>query len=84
MPGSTATWSPALEEQAAAAVQFARFAGVCRPFAPIYRSGDGRAASRAALAGQDPAPIFDLAYGDVLAAWRHYLAAPQSRAGRSC
>ena len=28
----------------------------------------------AVLAGQDPAPVLDLAYGDVLAAWRHYLA----------
>ena len=71
------------EEQTAAAVQFARFASVCRPFAPIYRQGRSPASPRCSPA-QDPAPIFNLAYGDVLAAWRHYLAASQSAAGRSC
>ena len=61
------------EEQLAAAVQFARFASLCRPFAPVYRQGTIRSIA-AVFMGQDPAPIFDLAYGDVLAAWRHYLA----------
>jgi len=61
-----------IEEQGVAAVQFARFGGVCRTFAPIYRSATVRAIG-AALMGQDPAPLFNLAYGDVLAAWRHYL-----------
>jgi len=60
------------EEQAVAAIQFARFASLCRPFAPVYRQGTV-ASIGAALRGQDPAPVFALAYQDVLAAWRHYL-----------
>ena len=60
------------EEQAVAMVQFARFHSVCRTFAPLYRQ-----VTLAGLAayftqgtrGGDEA----LAYGDVVAAWRHYL-----------
>lgn len=61
-----------IEELGVTAVQFARFRSVCRTYAPLYRSATVRAIG-AALAGQDPAPWFNLAYGDVLAAWRHYL-----------
>jgi hypothetical protein len=61
-----------IEEQGAARVQFAPFGSVCRSFAPVYRSATIRAIG-AALAGQDPRPIFDLAYRDVLAAWRDFL-----------
>jgi pimeloyl-ACP methyl ester carboxylesterase len=61
-----------IEERGVAAVQFARFAGLCRTYAPMYRSATLRALG-VALSGQDPAPIFNTAYGDVLAAWRHYL-----------
>jgi hypothetical protein len=50
------------EEKYAALAQAARFSQVCRVFAPVYRQttvyGGGSA---------------DLAYGDVLAAWRDYL-----------
>jgi hypothetical protein len=60
------------EEQAVASIQFARFASICRPFAPIYRQGT-LASITASLAGGDPLPIIALAYGDVVAAWRHYL-----------
>lgn len=61
------------EEIGAATVQFARFAGVCRPFAPLYRSAT--LASIAAVAtGGDPNAPLAFAYGDVLRAWRHYLA----------
>jgi len=60
------------EEQAATAVQFARFASVCRPFAPLYRQATVSSIG-AMLAGQDPAPIMASAYIDVLGAWRHYL-----------
>jgi hypothetical protein len=61
------------EEQLVVAVQFARFASLCRPFAPLYRQATLRSIG-AILMGQDPAPLFDRAYGDVLAAWRRYLA----------
>jgi len=61
------------EENAATAVQFARFASVCRTFAPIYRQGTLRSVA-AVVAGQDMTAVADFAYRDVLAAWRHYLA----------
>jgi len=61
-----------LEERTVAAVQFARFASLCRPFAPIYRQAT-LASLPAAFAGADMRGISALAYGDVLAAWRHYL-----------
>ena len=59
------------EERAAAEAQFARFASVCRPFAPIYRQMTV-AAVAAAAAGADVTGPGLLAYGDVLAAWRDY------------
>ena len=65
------------EERGAAAAQFARFAGACRTFAPVYRQvtltalrtmlGSGSASGEAR-------PGFALAYGDVVAAWHSYLA----------
>ena len=61
------------EEKAAVEVQFARFAGACRTFAPLYRSMTvGLIAAIAA--GADYKPPFATAYGDVRAAWREYLA----------
>ncbi len=71
--GMNSDMTPGVEEQAAAMVQFARFGTVCRPFAPVYRQGTVGSIA-AAMAGADPAPILGLAYGDVSAAWRHYLA----------
>ena len=70
--GLNSDMAPGLEEQGAAAVQFARFATVCRTFAPLYRSATVSSIG-VVLSGGDPAPIFDYAYGDVRAAWRHYL-----------
>jgi len=61
------------EEQAAAAVQFARFASLCRTYAPIYRQATLSAIPRA-LAGEDVSAAFGQAYGDVVNAWRYYLA----------
>ena len=64
---------PDRSEKLAAESQFARFASVCRPFAPIYRQMTLSAvAAYAAGASIDGAAA--LAYGDVLAAWRNYLA----------
>lgn len=52
--------------------QAARFNQVCKVYAPMYRS-----VTLAGLFGSTPgnrAEGWDLAYGDVLDAWRHYLA----------
>ncbi|MGE0180173.1 MAG: DUF3089 domain-containing protein [Sphingomonas sp.] len=71
-PGMNSDLNPGIEENAAAAVQFARFNGICRTFAPVYRQGTLN--SIAAVAnGQNALPIFAMAYGDVVAAWRDYL-----------
>jgi hypothetical protein len=70
--GLNSDMEPGLEERGVAAVQFARFASVCKTYAPMYRSGTVGAIA-AMLGGQDPAPIFNLAYGDVQAAWHYYL-----------
>jgi hypothetical protein len=60
------------EEKLAAEAQFARFASVCRPFAPIYRQMT-LASIAAYAAGADITQAGMLAYGDVLAAWRNYI-----------
>ena len=61
------------EEKTAVEVQFARFAGTCRTFAPLYRSMTvGLIASIAA--GADFKGPFATAYGDVRSAWKEYLA----------
>lgn len=61
------------EERATAAILFARFASVCRTFAPIYRSVTASGLG-VALMGGDPRPAMNLAYEDVRSAWRQYLA----------
>lgn len=61
------------DEKAVAEVQFARFAGSCRPFAPIYRSMTVGLIT-AVAAGADFKAPFATAYGDVRAAWKEYLA----------
>jgi pimeloyl-ACP methyl ester carboxylesterase len=63
---------PGHEEMAAAAVQFARFASVCKPYAPLYRQATVGSIP-AVMGGRDPAPIFRMAYGDVAAAFHYYL-----------
>lgn len=60
------------EERSAAASQFARFASVCRPFAPVYRQMTASAIGAAAL-GRDIRPAFNVAYGDVRSAFRNFL-----------
>ena len=60
-------------EKRAVAQQFAAFASVCRPFAPIYRQVT--IAGVEAVLRHEPLPVdFKIPYEDVLAAWRHYLA----------
>jgi hypothetical protein len=61
------------EEKAAVVVQFARFSGVCRTYVPIYRQMT-LAAVAAFSAGADITEPAKIAYADVAAAWRNYLA----------
>lgn len=53
--------------------QFARFAGTCRPFVPLYRQMTVGAIAGLAL-GDNVDAAARIAFGDVRAAWRHYLA----------
>ena len=61
------------EEKLAAQNQFARFGGVCRTFAPIYRQMTTGAIA-AVLTGGDVAQAARIAYGDVSRAWHQFLA----------
>lgn len=61
------------EEKVAAEIQFARFASVCRTFAPIYRQMTVGAVA-AYAAGADVTAAGELAYRDVALAWHNYLA----------
>ena len=61
------------EENGAAAAQFARFASVCRPFAPRYRQMTVGAIV-AFSAGQDISAAAIRSYGDVAASFRDYIA----------
>jgi len=61
------------DELAAVEVQFARFAGTCRTYAPIYRSMTVGLIA-AVAAGADYKTPFATAYGDVRSAWKEYLA----------
>ncbi|HJP68734.1 MAG TPA: DUF3089 domain-containing protein [Sphingomicrobium sp.] len=61
------------EEIDVAEVQFARFATVCRTFAPIYRQMTLGAVA-AYAAGADITAAGKLAYRDIASAWHEYLA----------
>ena len=71
--GLNSDLTPGIEENGAAAVQLARFGSVCRTYAPIYRQVTLAALPRA-FAGEDLSASFATAYGDVLAAWKDFLA----------
>ena len=60
------------EEQNVIRQQFARFASVCRVYAPLYRQVT-LTALRAALTGKPMAADRALAYNDVVDAWKYYL-----------
>lgn len=68
------------EERQVAAFQAARFSKNCRVYAPLYRQVTITALS-ALLAGKPVVPDRALAYGDVKAAWAHYLAAHNNGRG---
>jgi hypothetical protein len=61
------------EEIGATEAQFARLASVCRPYVPIYRQMT-LGAIAAVMAGGDVKTPATIAYADVAAAWRTYLA----------
>jgi hypothetical protein len=71
-PGMNSDMNAGREEKLTTETQFARFASVCRTFAPIYRQMTLTAVA-AYSAGADIAPAAQLAYNDVLAAWRNYI-----------
>jgi hypothetical protein len=73
-PGMNSDMNPGVEEQGVAWVQMGRLASVCRPFAPMYRQITATALGKLLSGGVDPAPNFAIAYADVLAAWRDFLA----------
>ena len=70
--GLNSDMTPGREEKLATEAQFARFASVCRTFAPVYRQMT-LAAVAAYSAGGDITDAANLAYADVLAAWRNYV-----------
>jgi hypothetical protein len=70
-PGLNSDLSPT-EEVVTTEVQFARFASVCKTYAPLYRSATLSMIPRA-LAGEDMSAYFNLAYGDVAASFHYYL-----------
>ena len=70
--GFNSDLTPGMEERAAVGIQFARYASVCRPFVPVYRSGTVSAV-RSVLDGLNPEPIFTRAYGDVAASFHYYM-----------
>jgi len=61
------------EEKGAAETQFARFASVCRPFAPLYRQMTVGAVV-AFTTGADVTKPSMIAFQDVATAWKTYLA----------
>jgi hypothetical protein len=71
--GLNSDLEPGAEELRAVEMQFARFAGACRTFAPLYRQMTVGAIA-AAAAGVDVNRPALLAYSDVASAWKTYLA----------
>jgi hypothetical protein len=60
------------EEHGVIRAQFARFGSQCKLYAPLYRQLT-LTALRSAMTGQPLTADRAMAYGDVAAAWRHYL-----------
>lgn len=73
-PGNNSDLVPGDGEKGLTTAQFAPFRSVCRPFAPLYRQVTLTGLRKAMTSKNlSDAGDFDLAYGDVLAAWRSYL-----------
>ena len=71
-PEGNSDMTPGLEETGVVRAQFARFASVCRPFAPIYRQAT-LTALRAGIGGAPMRVDRALIYNDVVDAWNYYL-----------
>jgi hypothetical protein len=71
--GLNSDLTPKAEELRTVEAQFARFAGACRTFAPLYRQMTV-ASIAAAAAGADVSKPAMIAYSDVASAWKTYLA----------
>ena len=72
-PTGNADMTAGPEELSIIKEQFARFASVCRPYAPIYRQVT-LLALNSAIAGKPIPANRELGYADVLDAWNYYLA----------
>ncbi|HEX8124285.1 MAG TPA: DUF3089 domain-containing protein [Allosphingosinicella sp.] len=72
-PGINSDLAPGMEENGTAMVQLARFASLCRTYAPVYRQITATGLGRS-FTGEDVRPYFATAYADVLAAWKDFLA----------
>ncbi|WP_010216331.1 DUF3089 domain-containing protein [Sphingomonas sp. PAMC 26621] len=72
-PGGNSDLEPDRTERGITEAQFAPFRSVCRTFAPLYRQVT-LTALRKGLGGGGIPGDFNLAYGDVRAAWKQYLA----------
>ena len=70
--GLNSDFLPGREEKLMAETQMARFASVCRPYAPLYRQMTV-AAVAAYATGADVKKAAEIAYRDVAAAFREYL-----------
>jgi Protein of unknown function (DUF3089) len=73
-PGGNSDLIPGPEERFVAQVQFARFGAQCRTFAPMYRQATLTSLHARMSSGSGAQADRALAYDDVLAAWRYYLA----------
>ena len=72
-PAGNSSLTPGPGERRAVAQQFAALSSVCRPYAPMYRQIT--LAGLISAMSNKPLPMDrDLAYADVVAAWKHYLA----------
>lgn len=71
-PTGNSSMVPGADEQRAVANQFAPFASVCRPFAPVYRQVTVAGLERR-LGDKSIEIDPELPYHDVAAAWQHYL-----------
>ena len=71
-PAGNSSLVPGPGERRAVEQQFAALSSVCKPYAPMYRQIT-LAGLISAMSGK-PLPMDrELAYGDVVAAWKHYL-----------
>ncbi len=79
-PEGNSDATPGLEETEIVRQQLTHFAGACRLFAPVYRQVT-LTALRKLRVGHQVETNREMAYADVQAAWRHYLATDNAGRG---